>query len=214
MSGLDEETLLWAQVASSAPANCAHIAAGANGSASGGGRGHGDVTPDSQTAGRRRSVGLFEEADTARHEERVPSSGSTVIEADRDSADTEIPPQSSSLCVSLSRVSPHIFEIAGLSALSRGDVLSLHLVDSKGRNVCMLGSDGWGHVHVNGSEEAKGHTKGHGHGHGQGHGQHTVFGDRAVEAGHKPTSTSTSTSIPPFGMASDSQSPVAGCSIQ
>ena len=208
MSGLDEETLLWAQVASSAPASCAHTAAGVNGSASGSGRGHGDVTPDSQTAGRRRTVGLFEEVDTLRHEERVPSSGSTVVEADRDSADTETPPQSSSLSLSLSRVSPHIFEIAGLSALSRGDVLSLHLVDSKGRNVCMLGSDGWGHVHVHGSEESKGHSKGHTQ--GQGHGQHTVFGDRAVEAGHKPTSTS----ISPFGMTSDSRSPVAGCSIQ
>ena len=197
VSGLDEDTLLWAQVASSVPNTAAASSSVVSAT------GHGDVTPDSQMASRRRSIGLFEEVDSHVRNEvqvRVPSSCSTVIETDKDTADTESS-QSSSL--SLSRVSPHIFEIAGLSALSRGDVLSLHLVDSKGRNVCMLGNDGSsnGHVHVN---EDKGHS------HSKGHGQHTVFGDRAVELEHK----STSTSISPFGMSNVVQNPVASCSIQ
>lgn len=192
VSALDEDTLLWAQVASSVALTAVDVAAAAV-AVSGGQQA---VTPDSEMAGRRESVGLFDDVDN--HFRHGVKAGSAVVEADKDSASSMFDSDAPSAGRG-GAGGPLIFEVAGLKSLSRGDVLSLHLIDSSGRNICMISSDGHGQVHEEGSETVTLLSRG----------QLTVFGDSGVvEAEAKGTL------LPSFPAMGDIAQPPAGCSIQ
>jgi hypothetical protein len=194
VSALDEDTLLWAQVASSVALTAVDVAAAAI-AVSGGQQA---VTPDSEMAGRRESVGLFDDVDN--HFRHGVKAGSGVVEADRDSASTMFDSDAPSAGRG-GAGGPLIFQVAGLKSLSRGDVLSLHLIDRNGRNICMISSDGHGHgqVHEGGSDSVTLQSRG----------QLTVFGDSGVVEAEARGNL-----LPSFPAMVDITQTPAGCSIQ
>lgn len=198
VSALDEDTLLWAQVASSVALTAVDVAAAAV-AVSGG---QAAVTPDSEMAGRRESVGLFDDVDN--HFRHGVKACSVVVEADKDSASSMFDsdgPSAGGRGGAGGGVAggPLIYEVAGLKSLSRGDVLSLHLIDSSGRNICMVSSDGHGQVHDEGGDSVVLLSRG----------QLTVFGDSGVVETEARGSL-----LPSFPAMGDIVQNPSGCSIQ
>ena len=150
VSSVDAETLLWTQITSSSAAISAS-ASTANAAVA--------VTAASQlkdmkcsdAVGRRESFSLFDDVDNRfKSSLKISSGSSSVIESESD----RISSSSSALHTDprkeqgvASADGSHICEVAGFRSLAVGDVLSLHLLDSHGRNICMLSSEKHGYGH-------------------------------------------------------------------
>ena len=107
----------------------------------------------SDAVGRRESFSLFDDVDNRFKSSLKISSGSSSVVENEDDRDSSI---SSAIHTDsrkeqgqgvASTDGSHICEVAGFRSLAVGDVLSLHLLDSHGRNICMLSSEKHGYGH-------------------------------------------------------------------
>ena len=150
VSAVDAETLLWTQIASASKAISASTSS-ANTSVAVAAASHLKDMKGCDTVGRRESFSLFDDVDNRfKSSLRISSSNSSVVESevDRDSSiSSALDSNPKKEPVPATAVGSHIFEVAGFRALAVGDVLSLHLLDSHGRNICMLSSERHGYGH-------------------------------------------------------------------
>lgn len=206
VSAVDAETLLWTQIASASKAISASTSS-ANTAVAVAAASHLKDMKGCDTVGRRESFSLFDDVDNRfKSSLRISSSNSSVVESevDRDSSISsalDSNPKKEPVPVPATAVGSHIFEVAGFRALAVGDVLSLHLLDSHGRNICMLSSERHGYGHRL-DETEKDLSRG----------QLTVFEDN----GQAQISVKSSLLIQGFSAVSDFiRRPSAGvCSIQ
>jgi hypothetical protein len=204
VSAIDAETLLWTQIASSSKAISASTSSANTAVAA---ASHLKDMKGCDTVGRRESFSLFDDVDNRfKSSLRISSSNSSVVESDVDrdssiSSALDSNPKKEPAAVPATAVGSHIFEVAGFRALAVGDVLSLHLLDSHGRNICMLSSERHGYGHRL-DETEKDLSRG----------QLTVFEDN----GQAQISAKSSLFIQGFSAVSDFiRRPSAGvCSIQ
>lgn len=164
VSDMEEDTLLWSQVASSCGLSLDAFTAPSITSQND----IPEVSPDIEENGNAHSSSSARSVSTA-HQRR--SRRSLARESSCDIfADVPV-----HIGVSEDRhgqvetEGAQIVVVAGLKSLSKGDVLSLHLIDRMGRNICMLRGD-------SNSERVKGNAF---------RGQRTVFGDKFEEAALK-----------------------------
>lgn len=208
VSSLDAETLLWTQIASSSAAISAS-APTANAAVAVPAASYLKDIKCSDAVGRRESFSLFDDVDNRFKSSSKSSSGSgsSVIESEGD-RDSSI--SSSAIHTDArkergqgvaSSDGSHICEVAGFRSLAVGDVLSLHLLDSHGRNICMLSSEK--HVYGHRLDETEKNSS---------RGQLTVFEDN----GQAQISVKTSHFHQSLSIISDFvRCPSAiGCSIQ
>ena len=150
VSAVDAETLLWTQIASSSAAISASTST-ANAAVAAAAASHLKGMKSCDTVGRRESFSLFDDVDNRfKSSLNISSGNSSVIvsEGDRGSSISSALDSDSKKEQGLaSAVGSHIFEVAGFKSLAVGDVLSLHLLDSHGRNICMLSSERHGYGH-------------------------------------------------------------------
>ena len=167
ISDMDEETLLWAQVASSP---LAAITSAVTSSPSDDMSAFGAAP----VSGENKDNGPPEVSeDIVRRKSRRSS-----VRGNHHTSPTALPPAVSASkieCKGIEMISdpvgtegPQIVVVAGLRSLSKGDVLSIHLIDRSGHNICMI------HGETRGMPADVGV--------GPFRGQGTVFGDSCEEA--------------------------------
>lgn len=150
VSSLDAETLLWTQITSLSAATSAS-ASTANAAVAATAASHLKDLKCSDAVGRRESFTLFDDVDNRfKSSLKISSGSSSVIETESDrhsSINSALHNDSRKEQGVASADGSHICEVAGLRSLAVGDVLSLHLLDSHGRNICMLSSENHGYGH-------------------------------------------------------------------
>ena len=172
VSDMDEDTLLWAQVASSFEASLDGLSPSSaifNNSIT-------DVSPDIVDTNRSSSSVGVESIDIAhRQKSRRSSAGESSGNIFAD-VSVPIPGAEGKKELDDKQVEtegPQIVAVAGLKSLSKGDVLSLHLIDRMGRNICMVRGD-----------TNRGKVEGNPF-----RGQGTVFGDSCDDVANKGKSS-------------------------
>ena len=204
VSSVDAETLLWTQIASSSTTVSAS-ASTANTAVAVAAASQLRDMKSCDAMGRRESFSLFDDVDNRfKRSLKISSGSSSVIESDGDrdsSISSALNSDSKKEQGLASAVGSHIFEVAGFRSLAVGDILSLHLLDSHGHNICMLSSECYGNGHR--LHEAERNLS---------RGQLTVFEDN----GQSQVSVKSSLFLHSFSTISDfiRRPSDAGCSIQ
>ena len=169
VSDMDEDTLLWAQVASSSEASLdglpppstvfnnivPEVSPDIVGSSSVGG----ESVDNAHRQKSRRQKSAGESSGNIFADVLVPIPGA---EGKKDLEDKQVETEG-----------PQIVTVAGLKSLSKGDVLSLHLIDRMGRNICMVRGD-------TNRDKVEGNPL---------RGQGTVFGDSCDDVSNKNKSS-------------------------
>ena len=172
VSDMDEDTLLWAQVASASEASLDGLPLPPkvfNNSIP-------EVSPDIVDGNKgSSSVGGESTEGVHRQKSRRPSAGES---SGNIFADVLVPipgaeGKTESEDKQVEREGPQIVTVAGLKSLSKGDVLSLHLIDRMGRNICMVRGD-------TNRDRVEGNPF---------RGQGTVFGDSCDDVSNKAKSS-------------------------